>query len=131
MKSYDNGLELKVYTSQELHDLKQVDSSELHGPIFKDRTVFIFDNPQKGHLAMTAFVQQYLIPKYGVDTALKFPLTRTGPSQDSAAPLLEAIGAYVPKPTAIWFTVPNDRFEEMENFFKEFYLQTDFKHEKN
>jgi len=114
---------LEILTAEELYQKGEIDALEVQDQhLFGNRKVMLFSDQEEGLKFIYAFVHQYLIPKYGREEAAKFPMVKTGPAREDL--LGEALGIIPrPSPNPIWFTIPEDRFYEVEEFLKQYYLE--------
>ena len=67
---------VEVVKSDELHRRGEIDKNEIDTPQFKGRTIMIFTTLQYANHFGTKFALEYLIPKYGMPEAAKFPMTK-------------------------------------------------------
>ena len=118
-----SSMSLEILTAKELLDKREIDPLEFQDPhLFGDRRVMCFSDLNEGIQFAYAFVQQYLIPKYGKEEAVKFPFLKTGPARENL--LAEMMGVIPePSPNPVWFAIPEERFPEVEEFLKQYKLQ--------
>ena len=113
---------LEVVVAKELHEKGEIDASE-YGGIFTDKTVMRFSSLVYAINFGRGFVQDYLIPKYGLEESKRFPMARSQPTQvcktpDEAADKLgEFIGVKSRDPNKeAWLVIPNDRYQEVQEY---------------
>ncbi len=104
---------MEICSANDLYEKGEIDAFEYQNPrLFGNRVIIKFSDRKDGLKFVYNFIQ-YLILKYGREEAMKFPLTKTGPAKEN---LLEVLGIESSFPNPIWFTIPKERFHEVEEF---------------
>ena len=111
---------LEILTAQELYERGEIDAFEVQDPhLFGNGRIMQFSDPNEAVNFAYAFAHRYLVPKYGLEEAAKFPIVKTGPARKGL--LGETLGIVrEPSPNPIWFAIPDDRFSEVEEFLKQY-----------
>ena len=84
---------------------------------FENRVMLKFGSLREATVFAYRFVHEHLIPRYGLEEARRFPMTKSDPSKDFGIAFDEVIG--LRKPDLIeetWLLVPEDRFAEVEGY---------------
>jgi len=105
---------LEIITAQELYKQGQIEKEELESK-FKSKTIIKFDSYKEAREFGIQFVHNYLIPKYGIEEAKRFPMTRSGPAiDDFTRQLLD------PEERPTWLVVPTERFYEVGEYLQQY-----------
>ena len=105
---------LETITAQELYKQGQIEKEELESK-FNGKTIIKFHSYKEAREFGIQFVNDYLIPKYGIEEAKRFPMAKSGPAiDDFTKQLLD------PEERPTWIVVPTERFDEVEEYLQQY-----------
>ncbi|MBI2522936.1 hypothetical protein HYW19_00950 [Candidatus Woesearchaeota archaeon] len=114
---------LEIVVAQELLNRGEIDKDEFT-TFFGGRTVMRFDTLEHAANFGRRFVQDYLVPKYGLEEATRFPMAKTEPARwirslDEGAKIIGEYIGEIPRekpPEEIWLVVPDDKYHEVQEY---------------
>ncbi len=118
---------LEVISADELYKRGNVSSEEIASDfMFMDKTVMRFRNFESAVSFGRGFVMDYLIPKYGIEEAIKFPIIQSEPERvlESADMIAEYLGLTQERSKEMWLLIPSDRYNEVQTYLDTLKNQT-------
>ncbi|MCK4553315.1 hypothetical protein KAT80_03865 [Candidatus Pacearchaeota archaeon] len=106
---------VEIVTAKELYNRSEVGLYELQTFMFRDKTIMRFSDLRSAIKFGSYFVHKFLIPKYGIEEAKKFPMAKSGPFRDDA--FEESLGLKKPDLNQeTWLVIPKDRYSEVQEY---------------
>jgi len=113
---------LEVIGFKELFTRGEI-SGQFDYDMFEDKTIMRFKSLIDAANFGIRFLKNYLIPKYGIEQAKKFPMDRSEPYQkfksleEGSIKMGEAIGTIPRDPKKeTWLVIPRDRYFEVQEY---------------
>ena len=99
-----------------------IDENEQKEHGVENSTVVVFPSYKLAVHMGSCFVHKDLIPRVGKAEAAKFPITKSGPTEDLCEKLNAIVGITKPNPEKeTWFLIPNSRFIEFFDYLTKRY----------
>lgn len=115
-------MRIRIADSEILYKQGEVQDGE-YARKFENKMVLAFDSFKDAYLFAQSFKFNFLVPKYGMDGANKFPMTKTGPADSADEKFAEMLGLKPSNPIPdTWLLIPKDRYAEVEDFLEEKYV---------
>lgn len=111
---------IEITSCRKLCKEAEVNSEPMHSSL-ENRIVLKFSSQEEIHKFEKGFIYDYLIPRYGLEEALNFPLVRTGPDGNWTEVVSDYIGmknAKTAHKQEIWLVVPADRFQDIKKYLR-------------